>query len=213
MVGTPCQIRSIKKMQCLGVVPAHIILYTIGLFCMENLNFDVAGRHRMEERLRAHVGQPVRFEEIHKLNIKEDVIVSVGSEPGPGRRSAGDRLERVHIPFDELEEVARPACLACVDFSNDYADLSAGGLGSPDGHTTILVRTPKGGRIYGEAVRLGYIGELGYRDRVEARGKQADIVDSIVAFAQRKRERGMARRRKLGIPDPVGIQGVASETP
>ena len=34
MVGTPCQIRTIRKMQCLGVSPAHAIGYALGLFCM-----------------------------------------------------------------------------------------------------------------------------------------------------------------------------------
>jgi coenzyme F420 hydrogenase subunit beta len=198
MVGTPCQIRSIRKMQCLGVVPAHIILYTIGLFCMESFEFDAAGRQKLEGKLQARVGRPVRFEDIRKLNVKEDMIVWLGSAKS-SRRSLGGRLERVHIPFGELEEVARPACLTCVDFGNDYADLSVGGLGSPDGYTTVLVRTTKGGRIYGEALRLGYIGELGSRDRAEARAEQSDIITKVIAFSQRKRERGIARRRELGV--------------
>jgi coenzyme F420 hydrogenase subunit beta len=205
MVGTPCQIRSIRKMQCLGVVPAHIILYTIGLFCMESFDFDDAGRRILEDSLEAQVGRPVRFEDIRKLNVKEDVIVSLGNTGRSGRRSPGDRLARVHVPFDELEEVARPACLACIDFGNDYADVSVGGLGSPDGYTTILLRTTKGSRIYNEALRHGYVGELEFRDRAEARGNQSDIVAQVVAFAQRKRERGIARRRDLGLPSAIEI--------
>jgi coenzyme F420 hydrogenase subunit beta len=203
MVGTPCQIRSIRKMQCLGVVPAHIILYTIGLFCMESFDFDAAGRDKLEERLEAQTGRPVRFEDIRKLNVKEDMIVSLGSGAKSGRRSLGDRLNRVHVPFEQLVEVARPACLTCVDFGNDFADLSVGGLGSPDGYTTVLVRTTKGGRIYGEALRLGYIRELESQNRAEARGRQSEIVAKVIAFSQRKRERGIARRRELGVSGPV----------
>jgi coenzyme F420 hydrogenase subunit beta len=185
MVGTPCQIRTVKKMQCLGVTPAHVILYTIGLFCMENFEFDAQGRRRLEDRMKARVGQPVHFDDIDKLNVKEDVVISLRNGV------------TMHVPFDELEEIARPACLACTDFSNDYADLSAGGLGSPDGYTTTLIRTPKGSRIFAEALRQGYIEELRYQDRAEARGKQADIVDQVVAFAQQKRARGQVRRREL----------------
>jgi coenzyme F420 hydrogenase subunit beta len=203
MVGTPCQIRSIRKMQCLGIVPAHIILYTIGLFCMESFVFDELGQRRLEERLRAQVGRPVRFEDIRKLNVKEDMIVSLESGHRDRRASSGDRLVRVHVPFDELDEVARPACLACVDFGSDYADLSVGGLGSPDGYTTVLIRTPKGSRIYSEAMRDGYIRELEFRDRVAARSHQSDIVSQVVAFAQRKRERGIARRRELGVEGSI----------
>jgi coenzyme F420 hydrogenase subunit beta len=194
MVGTPCQIRTVKKMQCLGVLPAHVILYTIGLFCMENFDFDAAGRRKLEERMQARAGRPVGFEEIVKLNVKEDVIISLRNGT------------TIHVPFDELEEMARPACLACTDFSNDYADLSAGGLGSPSGYTTILVRTPKGSRIYGEALRQGYIAELRYADREEARGKQADLVGQVVDFSQRKRARGEEQRRELGVPARVGAE-------
>jgi coenzyme F420 hydrogenase subunit beta len=194
MVGTPCQIRTAKKMQCLGVLPAHVILYTIGLFCMENFDFETEGRRKLEEKLQARLGRSVHFDEIDKLNLKEDVIISLRSGA------------TAHVPFDELEEMARPACLACTDFANEYADLSVGGLGSPAGYTTVLIRTPKGSRIYGEAVRQGYIGELRYGDREEARGKQADIVDQVVDFAQSKRTRGEARRRELGVPLRAGSE-------
>jgi coenzyme F420 hydrogenase subunit beta len=196
MVGTPCQIRTVKKMQCLGVLPAHVILYTIGLFCMENFNFDASGRQKLEAKLHAKVRSPIRFGDISKLNVKEDVIISL-------RDGVTRDGQAIHMPFDELEEMARPACLACTDFANDYADLSAGGLGSPSGYTTVLIRTPKGSRIYGEALRQGYIEEIKFRDRVEARGKQADMVDQVVAFAQRKRVRGEAWRRELGASDPM----------
>jgi coenzyme F420 hydrogenase subunit beta len=192
MVGTPCQIRTVKKMQCLGVLPAHVILYTVGLFCMENFDFGTEGRRKLEKRLQTRLGRPVHFDEIDKLNLKEDVIISLSSGA------------TAHVPFDELEEMARPACLACTDFANDYADLSVGGLGSPAGYTTVLIRTPKGSRIYGEAVRQGHIAELRYEDREEARGKQADIVDHVVDFAQKKRTRGEARRRELGVPAHAG---------
>jgi coenzyme F420 hydrogenase subunit beta len=198
MVGTPCQVRSIKKMQCLGVLPAHVIIYTIGLFCMEAFSLDTSGRRRIEERLREHLateptdgrrrpdaGRQVLFDDIAKLNIKEDMIISL------------DDGRIVHIPFDEVEDVARPACLACTDFASDYADLSAGGLGSPNGYTTILIRTPKGSRVYSEALRQGYIEERQFADRTEARGKEAEMVDKVVDFAQRKRMRGEARRREL----------------
>jgi coenzyme F420 hydrogenase subunit beta len=169
---------------------------------MESFDFDVAGRQKLEDMLEAQVGRPVRFEDIRKINVKEDMIVSL-SNGKSSRRSSGDRVDRTHLPFDQLEDVARPACLTCIDFGNDYADLSVGGLGSPDGYTTVLVRTTKGGRIYGEALRLGYIGELESRDRAETRGKQSDIVDKVIAFSQRKRERGIARRRELGVSGPI----------
>jgi coenzyme F420 hydrogenase subunit beta len=180
MVGTPCQIRTVRKMQALGILPAHIITFTIGLFCIENFAFDEPGRRKLEARLQAEMGRPVRFEEIDKLNIKEDLIVSLNDGT-------------VHLPLDELEEMARPACLACTDFANDYADLSAGGLGSPAGYTTVLIRTPAGNRILGEASSRGYIQARSTGGWAETRSEQAQMIDQVIAYAQKKRTRGEAR--------------------
>jgi coenzyme F420 hydrogenase subunit beta len=192
MVGTPCQIRTVRKMQCLGILPAHIVTFTIGLFCIENFAFHETGRSKLEAILQAKVGRPVRFEDIDKINVKEDLIVSLNG--GEVERSA--KAQTIHVSLDELEEMARPACLACTDFANDYADLSVGGLGSPSGYTTTLLRTREGSRIYGEAVSRGYIEEMRVGSWGETRSKQAAMVDQIMAWARQKRERGEAYRKQ-----------------
>ena len=47
----------------------------------------------------------------------------------------------------------RVACNACNDFTNIYADISFGGLGSPDKYTTILTRSEKGRSIILKAIK------------------------------------------------------------
>ena len=180
VVGTPCQIRSIKKMQSLGILPAHLITCTIGLFCMENFLFDAAGRKKLEDKLH------IDLDDVVKLNIKEDIIFWL------------DDGTVLHVPFEEMNEMARPACLACTDFSNEYADLSAGGLGSTSGYTTVLIRTARGERIYGEALSHGYITESGPRSRAEGRDRDAARMAEVMRFADRKRARGEARMRDHG---------------
>ena len=179
MVGTPCQVRSVKKMQALGILPAHIITYTIGLFCMENFVFEAVGRHRLEERLQ------IDLSDIDKLNVKEDMIITLRD----GRT--------IHVPFDQLDDVARPACLACTDFANDYADLSAGGLGSPNGYTTILTRTERGSGIYSRALSQGYIEEMPLGEWAAMRAAEGRMGAEVIAFAERKRARGEARLIEL----------------
>lgn len=181
VVGTPCQIRSIKKMQALGILPAHLINYAIGLFCMENLVFDEAGRHRLERRL------GIDLADVDKLNIKDDVIFTLQN----GRT--------LHLPFEQVDDIARPACLACTDFANEFADLSVGGLGSPQGYTTVLIRSERGSQIYAEAVGRGYIEERSLGTWSEMRDREAGVLSQIVEFAQRKRTRGEERRKEAGI--------------
>jgi len=172
LVGTPCQINTIRKMQRLRVLPSHIIKFVIGLFCMENFSFDALVQ---SERMQRKLGAPL--EDVRKVNVKEDLIVNLKD----GRI--------VHLPFEEVDEFARPACLVCTEFANDLADISVGGLGSPDGFTTTLIRTEKGQEVYSRALKLGYLAEMAYGNpRVEKR-EQERIITKVVAFTERKKER------------------------
>lgn len=180
-VGTPCQIKTIRKMQCLGILPAHIISHTIGLFCMENFSFDAEARRNLESKL------GFDFDDIDKLNIKDDVIITLSDG------------KVFHVPFEDMDELARPACLACTEFANDFADISAGGLGSPDGYTTIVTRTQKGAAILREAERQGYIEERKYRDSSELRSEKTKMTAKVVAFTRQKRGRGEERLAELSM--------------
>jgi coenzyme F420 hydrogenase subunit beta len=177
MVGTPCQIYSFRKMQLLRVVPSDTIALTIGLFCMENFSFDEKARKKLERNI------GIRLTNIQKLNIKDNVIVT--QENG----------EVVHVPFEAVDEVARPACFACPDFACDYADISCGGLGSPDGYTTTVVRTSVGEKIYNGAKQEKYIREWSPRGKDKARLHKTEMMAKIVSFALRKKRRA---KRALG---------------
>jgi coenzyme F420 hydrogenase subunit beta len=179
VVGTPCQINAIRKMQCLGILPAHLIKYTIGLFCIENFSFDDVARERLEKKL------DINLEDIVKLNIKDDFTITL------------TKGVTIHVPLEEIHEVARPACFACQDFSNEYADISVGGLGSPDGYTSTLIRTKVGMAIYDESLRKGYIQERTFEDAKESKLEKTKMLAKIVSFARRKRTRAEKRLSEL----------------
>ncbi len=179
VVGTPCQINTIKKMQCLGILPAHLIEYTLGLFCIESFSFDDLARAWLEER------HGIDFHEIRKLNIKDDFIVILNNGA------------TIHLPLEEVDKLARPACLSCTDFSNEYADISAGGLGSLDGYTTTVLRTDKGATLFRNAIRDGYLDEAAYSNADERKIERTKMLAKIVAFSTKKRLRAEKRRREL----------------
>lgn len=174
VVGTPCQISTIRKMQCLGILPAHLIEYTIGLFCIENFLFTNSARNTLEKKYN------FQFTQIQKINIKDMFIITVP-----------DRV--IRIPLKEVEPYARPACLTCSDFSNEYADISAGGLGSRDGYTTIILRSRKGEKLYRHAIDEGYIKETDLQPSVKVR-----IREQILAFSQMKTIRAQNQLLSLG---------------
>ena len=171
LVGTPCQINTIRKMQLLNIIPADKITLTIGLFCMENFSFDTKTRDKLEKKLK------VKLNNVKKLNIKDDVIVTLG------------KGEVLHLPFEVVDEIARPACFACPDFANDFADISVGGLGSPDGYTTTIVRTLHGERIYNGAKQEKYIEEQSFRNKEDLKIHKTKMMAKIVSFTKRKKER------------------------
>jgi coenzyme F420 hydrogenase subunit beta len=180
LVGTPCQVYTVRKMQVLKILPADSIVFTVGLFCMENFSFDTKARATLEKKLGLNI------QDVAKLNIKDDVIVTT---------AAG---EEHHLPFEAVDEIARPACMACPDFANDFADISVGGLGSPDGYTTTVVRTSLGQKLYNGAKQDRLLKQLNLAGKDSAKLHRTELMAKITAFARRKKARARATFAALG---------------
>jgi len=168
VVGTPCQIHSIRKMQELSILPAHIVKYTLGLFCNFNFSFHEESRKKLEKKFK------FSFNDVEKMNIKEDLILQLKNQ------------EIIHIEFSELNEIARPACFACRDFSNVYADISFGGLGAQEGYTTTIIRTKIGEKIYNNALKEGHIDEPA---DLNTSIKKSEMLAKVISFGKRKFDR------------------------
>jgi coenzyme F420 hydrogenase subunit beta len=132
-VGTPCQINALRRMEVLGVVPSDAIKIHFGLFCAGNFQFGAEERQRLER-----LGN-FQWADVSKVNIKEDLMIH------------GRNGDVHHIPLDQLDFMKRHACQYCEDYAAEYADLSFGGLGAPEGWTTVLVRTPQGRELLSRA--------------------------------------------------------------
>ncbi len=169
ITATPCQTKSIRKMQSSHILPSGIVKFVIGLFCIENFSFDAVALRKFEEMIGG------RMSDIEKVNIKE--VMSVTFKDG----------RRKEIPLDELKEVARKACIKCrIPFSNIYADVSLGGLGSEDGYTTVVIRTNKGKKIFEEALEEEFI-EIHPEWNEE---KKEHAIEKIKEWTKKKEERG-----------------------
>ena len=178
VVGTPCQIYTVRCMQDLGVTPSQNIEICLGLFCYENFLFDKSQVDKFERDFN------VSFEKIEKINIKQDIIFKLKDE------GTGEKI--IHIPFNQIENYMRPACRACNDFTNIYADISFGGLSSPDKYTTVLTRTEKGAKVFSQALNEGII-RASTRDE-EQKNK---MIKLITQFSQAKIKRKNTFMEKL----------------
>ena len=188
VVGTPCQIMAIRKMQVLNILPSDIIYFTVGLFCMQCFTFDNLIE---KDFIKKHHINP---EDILKINVKEDFRLKMKSGI------------TIHIPFEEIENIAGPACLACRDFANDFADISVGGLGSSEGYTTSMIRTTIAKRFFTEAENAGYI-----KIRSTSKSDKAEMLSLIKAFVEKKRKRAERTADKQRSPRPQEKPGETVE--
>jgi coenzyme F420 hydrogenase subunit beta len=115
------------------------IALTIGLFCSES--FTVESIARLAEML------DVPPQRIENINIKGKVVV---------RLDDGTVLT---ASLRRYRAFARPACLYCLDYAAEHADLGMGGIGL-DGWTYTLVRTEAGHRFLQAAVADGWLETL-----------------------------------------------------
>lgn len=136
-VGTPCQIRAIRKMQ-MAEMGKYVdrVGFLIGLLCSEC--FDYAGFMRgICKALK------IRPEGIRKIDIKGKIQIATSH----GTRS---------LSLDDVRKHSRPGCRSCIDFSSELADLSMGGLGL-DKWTLVIVRTQKGEELFSKAENAGIL--------------------------------------------------------
>jgi len=134
VVGTPLQVKTLRKMQALGVVPTDSIACLLGLFCTGSFEFGAEGRRRLET-----LGE-FAFGDVAGIEVREEVLVTLA---GGGER---------RIPLEETDFLKRFACRFCTDYAAEYADISFGGVGSEPGWSTVVTRTPLGRAMYADAL-------------------------------------------------------------
>ena len=141
IVGTPCQIQALRKAQLypMGMrsVPDKIAL-AIGIFCMEN--FPYQGLEAMVEDL-----CNVKMESAAKMDIGKGKF-SVYTERGAVSQ----------IPLKLTHKFEQGGCHVCLDYVANLADVSTGSVGTPDGWSTVFVRTKVGENVWGKAIDAGY---------------------------------------------------------
>lgn len=136
VVGLPCQIEGLRKYQYHGYLAKHDlelgdsgyppkipkIEYLIGLFCTEKFKYETI-KEIVEK-------QDLKMGDIKKFNVNNGKFIMETSN------------DKVEIPVKDIEMFS--GCKVCRDFSSDMADVSIGNVGSPEGYSTVIIRTKKG---------------------------------------------------------------------
>ncbi len=188
VVGVPCQVDGVRLQQNSSIRLEMAAWYrrnvalVIGLFCSESFT------HESLDRLAEILG--VERKRIRNINIKGKLVVRL------------DDGEVVTTSLKRYREWARPACLYCLDYSAEHADLACGGIGL-DGWTFVLVRTERGHAAFQSAIDAGRIETRPLSD--EPRGEF--LLDKLAADKKRNRPHPalmptLDERQALGWTDP-----------
>ena len=138
VVGVPCVVQAVRKMletdnQLVGPYKKSI-RFVLGLFCTESFDYDklIVGKLKSEYAL-----EPMK---VCRIDVKGKLEIT-----------CNDGTQYV-IPLADLQDTVRLGCSVCTDFTALKADISAGSVGSPEGYTTIIVRTLVGQHLLDSAV-------------------------------------------------------------
>jgi len=175
-VGTPCQVKSVRRMQTLGLVPADAVHICLGLFCSGNFTFGEEQRQRLAE-----LGE-FAWDDVRKINIKDDLQLPLRS--GQTRR----------IALDDLDFMRRHACRYCPDYTAEFADIAFGGIGAEEGWTTVVARSPLGRAALADAAGAGKLEEF---SRTVNPSFATQAMTKIRTWSARKRKTAQQNRKQL----------------
>jgi coenzyme F420 hydrogenase subunit beta len=88
----------------------------------------------------------------------------------------------------------RFACYFCPDYSAEYADVSFGGIGSEEGWTTVITRTPVGRAIVADA-RSRMTIENNQQDNYHTLQSQA--FKKVKSWSAKKKDAALTNRKTL----------------
>lgn len=131
VVGTPCQVKALRRMQFDDMAFYHLsdhVKLVIGLFCIESYDYNKLKKF-VENEL------DLSLENIEKFDKKDEKLIVY---PKKGSK------KEVPLNSPKLEKLTKTACTVCPDFASELADISIGSVGSPEGRSTVIVRTSIG---------------------------------------------------------------------
>jgi len=134
IVGTPCQIHALRRRQR----NKKSDTLALGLFCMETFDYNQLMAHLKE--------QGVDAAKVVKFQIKNGKFIAQRPPEEP-----------YEVKIRKLKELSRPCCRICQDYTSELADISIGNVGSPDGFSTVLVRSKKGKAALDAAEKAGLV--------------------------------------------------------
>lgn len=183
IVGTPCQIKAVRRMQFGDRAFYHLtdsLKLVIGLFCMESFYYE-----KLKKVVKKKLEIPL--ENVSKFDIKKGNFVVYPKQ--------GSKRE---VEVRALKNCVNTSCSVCLDFTSELADISVGAVGSPPGRSTVLVRTEVGAEAFKVARNNPKLG-------VKSLDSVKPGIGLVKRISRRKKDSAknvLKRRNRYGKPIP-----------
>jgi coenzyme F420-reducing hydrogenase beta subunit len=129
LVGTACEVRAARKIQQIVMKEyPDVEIIIIGLFCFEAFDYE-----NLKEETKRLLGVDLDRAEKTQIHKGQYIVQVDGKEHSCKVRDLNKAIEK--------------GCAYCDDFTAKLADISVGSVGSPDGYSTVIVRSEKGKKL------------------------------------------------------------------
>jgi len=167
VVGLPCHIAGIRKLQRIKSKYVRDIALCIGLFCTKAFTYDGLVRKKLVEEMNLSI------ENVAKMDIRKGKFTV--------ELKGGDLHE---IPIKELGAYSHKGCALCTDFEAEQADISIGGLGI-GGWAIAQLRSKTGVEIFEKAGKDKAIETA----KAEAFPKALEVMNKLSNFKRKNAEK------------------------
>jgi coenzyme F420 hydrogenase subunit beta len=157
VVGSPCHIQSVRYLKYKGLPLASSVKLTVGLFCRENYDYTC-----LAEKVEA---EGLDINHLDRLDVSDEFNIYAGRK-------------KLSLPITMVKSCVPRHCLVCQDFSAELADIAVGSIDSPDGWSTVIIRTEEGEKVFSGMER---------KKIIEA--KEIGDISDIKEMASRKKEK------------------------
>jgi coenzyme F420 hydrogenase subunit beta len=183
VVGTPCQIIATRKLMKYPIGFRHVpdkLALIVGIFCMENFPYN-----GMKTIIEEHCG--IKMEDVAKTDI------------GKGKFWVYSKWGDVKsIKLKETHPYEQQSCHVCMDYTAELADISTGSVGSPDGWSTVFIRTTQGEEFFNKMVEAGALEVKPIEEVKPGLG----LVEKLSLTKKEKNAKEIEHRKEIGLPVP-----------
>lgn len=172
IVGTPCQVTAVRKMQFSKLLnESEKIKLVIGIFCTWALVPEV----------QEFLLNKARSAKILKLDVPPPPANILVLQTSKGK---------IEVSLDNIRKFIMPACNICFNMTNEFADISVGTVEGDEGWNIVIVRTTNGEKLFRHAVEKGII---------EIKPLEKEKLHSLYEASLDRKKKALKKMASMGI--------------